>query len=98
MGKKEETFDVQATGPIKHGEGADRISYSEGDVFTVTKTQADSLYAAGAIVKPGTNTAKQAAKDEKAALKTQAQIDEANALAESERKAAVGGGDGDAKK
>lgn len=85
MSSKKDTVEVQATGPIRHGDPDGTLTeYVEGDKFSVTLAQAKQLAETGAVVKPGTKPA--VAKEAKDAAKTQHEIDEANAKAEAERK------------
>lgn len=89
MSKKQQTIEVQATGPIKHGDGEKVTEYAAGDRFTVTMAEAKQLHAAGAIEQPGHKGKSQADKDAEAKAADEAAIAEANAKAEAEKKAAA---------
>lgn len=89
MGKKDDSIEVQAVGTIKHGDGKEVTEYNDGDRFIVSLVQAKQLYEAGAIVKPGTKP-DDTTKQDKAAAKVEAKIDDANAKAAAEAEAAAG--------
>lgn len=86
MATNKGTVEVQATGPIKHGDVDGVTEYVEGDRFSLPMAQAAQLAAVGAVVKPGTKAADDT-KEHKQALKTEAEIAAANEKAEAERKA-----------
>lgn len=90
MSKQEKTIEVQATGPIKHGDAEGVMTdYAAGDRFPVSMKEAKQLHDAGAIEQPahkGKSAAEKAA-DEKA--EKEAAIEKANAKAEADKKAAA---------
>jgi hypothetical protein len=81
----DKTIEVEAAGPIRHGNKEGVTDYVAGDRFTVTLKEAASLVASGAVIQPGTKPAD--AKAAKEVEKTEAEIDAANAKAEAEAKA-----------
>ena len=86
---KSDMIDVEATGPIRHGDDSGITEYAAGDTFTVTQAQAGKLAAAGAVIQPGTAGKTDDDKAAKEAANASAAIDKANAKAEADRQAAA---------